>query len=132
MFYRASRRRVSIDCGKELVTKQSHKAECDIHNILSQYRRTGIITHVQAARPTYTDLPDGLDFQASMNLILQAQETFAALPARVRDHFRNDPQAFLAAFQDPSQADTLRGFGLLKEKEADSRPPEPPKEAPKE
>lgn len=131
MFHR-SRMRVSHAGGGELVTKQSHKAECDIHNILGQYRRTGIITHVQAARPTYADLPDGLDFQASMNLILQAQETFAALPARVRDHFRNDPQAFLAAFQDASQADTLRSFGLLKEKEADPRPSEPPTEAPKE
>lgn len=127
MFHR-SRIRVSHRGGGELVTKQSHKAECDIHNILSQYRRTGIISHVQAARPTYTDLPDGLDFQASMNLILQAQETFAGLPARVRDHFRNDPARFLAAFQDESQVDTLRSFGLLKEKEATAASPEPPGE----
>lgn len=128
MFHRA-RIRVSQAGGGELVTKQSHKAECDIHNILGQYRRTGIITHVQAARPTYADLPDGLDFQASMNLILQAQETFAALPAKVRDHFKNDPGVFLAAFQDPAQDDVLRSFGLLKEKEASSRALEPPREA---
>lgn len=53
MFYRSARRRVSIDCGDQLITKQSHKEECDIYNILRQYNRTGIITYVQNARPSY-------------------------------------------------------------------------------
>lgn len=134
MFYRANRRRVSFpqslglsDVGPE-ITKQSHKAECDIHNILRQYQRTGIITHVQAARPTYQDLPDAVDFQQAMNTLMAAQEAFAGLPARVRAHFNNDPETFLAAFQDKAQEAKLREFGLLKELpvQPDNMPKAPP------
>lgn len=112
MFYRAHPR-VTLDCGDTLITKQSHKAECDIYNILKQYQRTGIITHVQSARPQYTDLPSDVDYQSALNLMLEAEQTFLSLPARVRDHFNNDPERFLAAFRDDKQADKLREFGLL-------------------
>lgn len=95
------------------MTIQSAKAECDINNILSQYRRTGIVTHVTTARPSYEDLPDPMDYQQSMNLLLDAQAAFAGLPSKVRDHFGNDPIRLLAAIQDPAQADQLREFGIL-------------------
>lgn len=121
MFYR-KHNRVTLDCGSEQITKQSHKAECDIHNILKQYQRTGIITHVQSARPLYTDLPDSLDYQQSLNTIMAAEQAFFALPAKVRDHFRNDPAAFLAAFSDPSQESFLREHGFLKPLEAGNGP----------
>lgn len=113
MFYR-KHKRVTLDCGDVLVTKQAHKDECDINRILRQYQRTGIITHVQSARPSYTDLPSDVDFQASMHVLMQAEEAFSNLPARVRAHFDNDPGRFLAAFSDEKQADQLREFGLLK------------------
>lgn len=111
-FYRPHAR-VALDCGDELITKQSSKAECDIHNILKQYQRTGIITHVQSARPTYEDLPDSMDYQQALNTIMEADEAFFNLPAKVRDHFKNDPALLLAAFGDPSQRQALTDFGLL-------------------
>lgn len=132
MFYRSARRRVALDCGDQLITKQSHKEECDIYNILKQYNRTGIITHVQNARPSYQDLPSDVDYQSAMNTLLAADAAFAALPAKVRDHFDNDPAAFLAAFSDKSQEAKLREFGLLRPLPADAAvagadaPPAPP------
>lgn len=115
MFRRKARIRVSYSCGDQVVTKQSHKAECDINNILKQYQRTGIITHVQNARPTYEDLPSSIDFQEAMNTVLEAERAFLALPGKVRAHFDNNPERFLAAFYDPKQVDVLRGFGLVPE-----------------
>lgn len=112
---------VDTDTGDEMVTKQSHKDECDIHNILRSYQQTGVIQHINDRSPIFDDLPSDLDYQASMNLMLDAQAAFAALPAKVRDHYHNDPARFLAAFQDPAQEDTLRGFGLLSPK-ADPSP----------
>lgn len=131
MFYRAARKRVSISCGDEQITKQSHKDECDIHTILRQYQRTGIITHVQSARPEYTDLPSDVDFQSALHTLMQAETAFAALPAAVRAHFDNDPARFLSAFSDPSQDAKLREFGLLRSdviSPALDRAPEPSKE----
>lgn len=121
MFYRTHPRHLT-PVGEHSLTKQSHKDECDIRTILSKYRETGVITHVQAARPTYTDLPSDLDYQTSLNIIMEAREAFAALPSKVRSAFGNDPQTFLAAFADPEQADKLRGFGLLNP----LSPPTPP------
>lgn len=112
MFYR-KHKRVFAPVGTRSRTKQSHKDECDINNILRQYQRTGIITHVRNARGTYEDLPSGVDFQAAMNTILEAEAAFENLPAAVRDHFANDPQRFLAAFQDEKQRPALEEFGLI-------------------
>lgn len=106
---------VTLDCGDEVITKQAHAAECDIHNILKQYERTGVITHLAAGRAEYLDLPSDVDYQSSLNTLLAAENAFAALPANVRDYFANDPARFLAAFGDETQADKLRELGLLKE-----------------
>lgn len=105
--------RVVAVTGDHSMSIQSAKAECDINNILSQYRRTGIVTHVSANRPTYSDLPSGLDYQQAMNTLIEAQGAFAGLPAKVRDHFANDPARLLVALADPEQADKLREFGIL-------------------
>lgn len=114
MFFRRQRQRVVAPHSVQVMTKQSHKDECDINRILKQYQRTGIITHVQSARPTYLDLPDAVDFQSSMETVLVGQEAFASLPAKVRAHFDNDPALFLEALVDPAQADQMREWGFLK------------------
>lgn len=118
-------KRVVADVGGATRTIQSAKAECDINNILSQYRRTGIITHVAANRPTYSDLPSDLDYQQAMNTLIVAQGAFAGLPAKVRDHFNNDPARLLVALSDPEQADKLREFGILNPLPAPTPTPDP-------
>lgn len=94
--------------------KQSFKDECDINNILAQYRQTGMIRHVQAnaALGVYADLPDALDFQESMNLVLAAEQSFMSLPAKVRDRFQNNPAEFLAFMSDPGNVDEMIKLGL--------------------
>lgn len=116
-------KRITFSSGSQLVTKQSMKGECDIHNILRQYQKTGIITHVQNARPTYEDLPDNLDYQQALNTLNVAQEAFDGLPSAVRDRYGNDPSRLLAAINDPDQKDYLREVGIL-------RPPEVPPAVP--
>lgn len=124
MFYR-EHPRVTFHSGDQVITKQSHKQECDINNILKQYQRTGIINHINRNQPQYMELPDQLDYQQSINTILQAQDAFASLPAVVRNHFNNDPAAFLAAFTDPAQSDYLRDHGFLNPKPDQAPPPSP-------
>lgn len=124
MFYRKHPRHIT-STGDVLVTKQSFKQECDIQSILKQYQKTGVITHVQNSRPTYADLPSNLDYQQSMNTLIIAREAFAGLPAKIRDHYGNDPERFLGAFYDPEQADYLREVGLLRPQEAADALPDP-------
>lgn len=124
MFYRPHPR-IITDCGDELMTKQAFKSECDINTILKQYSKTGIITHVQNSRPQYMDLPDAIDYQASMNTLLQADEAFAGLPASIRSRYGNDPAQFLAALSDPSQTDYLTSVGVFAPKKGADALPDP-------
>lgn len=103
--------------------KQSFVPECDINNILKQYRVTGQLRHIsaRAAQGAYQDLPDPMEFQESMNLIIAAEQSFASLPSRVRDRFGNDPGQFLAFMGDPANQDEMIKLGLA------TRIPDPPK-----
>lgn len=94
--------------------KQSFKAECDINNIVKQFQATGQIQHMSAnaAKGAYLDLPDGLDFQDSLNTIKAGEAAFATLPAKVRDRFHNDPAEFLGFMADPANQDEAIALGL--------------------
>jgi len=116
-------------------TKQNHLAECDINNIIKQFKLTGQIAHIsaKAAMGTYTDLPDPLDFQESMNLVIAAEASFATLPAKVRDRFGNDPSKFLEFMGDSSNQDEMIKLGLATPKpsfKSSTEPATEPRDAP--
>lgn len=111
-FYK-ERQFVGLDCGQEMITKQSMTAECDINNILRQYERTGVVSHTAPVQGAFIDLPDGFDFQQAMTTVMEAQLAFEQLPARVREEFGNDAARFFAAVHDDTQTERLRELGLL-------------------
>jgi len=117
-------KRVTFDSGTELITKQEFKDECDINTILASYARTGNLTHVTSQQATFQDLPDALDFQEGLNMVLAAQEAFAGLPADIRDRYKNDPAIFLSALEEPSERPYLTEKGVFKS------PPPPPEPSP--
>lgn len=106
-------------------TKQQFVEQCDINRIVKQFTKTGQFTHLSAnlAKGTYTDLPDSIEFQDSMNLVIQAEQAFASLPSKTRSRFGNDPAEFLAFMSDPSNQDEAIKLGLA----TDNRPPPEPK-----
>lgn len=113
------------------MTKQSFKEECDINNIIRQFSATGIVTHIneKAAQGDYVDLPDPLDYQESLNIVIAAQASFDGLPSSVRNRFGNDPTQFLAFLADPANQDEAIRLGLA----TDNRPapgPETPLKPP--
>lgn len=131
-FYR-EHKRVGFCSGDVIMTKQSHKAECDINNILAQYKRTGIITHVRNAQGRYEDLPDDVDFQSALEIVSSSTAAFERLPAVVRDAFGNDPGRFLASLGNPEYRARLVEWGVLKPApKSDEAPPAasaPPRQA---
>lgn len=111
-------KRVTVNTGEFTFTKQSAKDECDINNILAQYKRTGIITHISSMQAQYLDLPSDVDYQASIEVVKTAEEAFSTLPAKVRDRFGNDPFQFLGALYDPDRRDEMEELGVLRKKQA--------------
>lgn len=93
---------------------QQYKDQCDINNILKQFKKTGIVSHISAhqAQGSYEDLPDPLEYQDALNAVMAAQESFATLPSKVRTRFENDPTKFLDFMQDPKNAEEMYDLGL--------------------
>lgn len=116
------------------MTKQEFKKECDINNILKQYKVTGMVSHIseKARLGTYEDLPDPLDFQESLGLVEEARRSFMTLPAKIRDRFGQDPVRFLEFVADPANAKELVELGLATAPPAPAPEPASASEAPSE
>lgn len=102
------------------MTKQSFVEECDINNIIKAYSRTGQLRHIsaKAAMGAYQDLPDDLDYQNALGIVMAGEAAFASLPSAVRNRFGNDPEQFLAFLADPANQDEAIKMGLA----TDNRP----------
>lgn len=95
-------------------TKQSFRDECDINLIMKRYEATGVLQHLARGAPQFVDATS-LDYQASMELVIAAREQFDALPAKVRERFRNDPGEMLAFVEDEANRAEAIKLGLVPE-----------------
>lgn len=94
-------------------THQSFKDQCDINRIMAKAAKTGLIPSTQR-EPVYGDFASMPDFQEAQNIVLRSQQQFAALDAKVRAKFNNDPAKFLEWASDGSNAEEMATLGLLK------------------
>lgn len=108
------------------MTEQNHKASTDINNIIKQYDKTGVLTHVNESKAHYGDYTLVNEYQENLNLVIKAQNSFNELPSEVRKVFGNDPGAFIEFVTNPDNHPELVEMGLAKPKP----PVEPVVEAP--
>lgn len=96
------------------MTKQEFKAECDINNVVKQFKPHHMQQMLAAnlASGAYTDLPDSYDYQDALHIVKDAEERFMTVPAKVRDRFGQDPAQFLRFLQDPANIKEARELGL--------------------
>lgn len=105
---------VSIDFSESLsLTKQSFRDECDVNNIIKQYVKNGIAPHGNSSSGSFFDASTSSDYQSALNLVISANESFAALPAAIRKKFGNDPVNYIEFVEDPANAAEARSLGLL-------------------
>lgn len=106
--------KVSLICETPSVTQQCHKAECDIHNILRKYDKTGLITHINNNSASYDDFTSAADYHAAMNVIAEASSAFASLPSELRLQFNNDPGSFMEFIHNDENYDEAVKLGLVR------------------
>ncbi len=87
-------------------TKQCHKDECDINKIMARFDVTKTISHVNKYQGVYGDFSD-FDFFEQTQMLTRGREIFDALPAEVRDEFKQSPAAFFQYVNDPANKDDL-------------------------
>lgn len=109
-------------------TQQSDALDTDINVIMERYGKSGQFP--QLIEPgKYGDFSEVVDFRAAQDIIHQANEAFAQVPAKIRKKFDNDPNAFFEFVNDPENLDEMRKLGLAKPEERperDQTPPPPP------
>lgn len=101
-----------LDCSADGVTKQSFAAECDVNNIVNRWLKSGQLPMANNSMAQYLDVSNVSDYHACLNMVLQAQSMFQALPASVRDRFQNDPGKFLEFAENPANAAEMVSLGL--------------------
>ena len=116
-----ARKRVQVTC-KGGRTKQSFKNECDVNRILANYRKTGLLTHVQQHQGKYGDFTHAVPYHEAYQQVLLAQDMFASLPAAVRAVFNNDAGQFLAFADNPANFDAMVEMGLAPKPQAPTEP----------
>lgn len=96
------------------MTQQQHKDEVDINTIARNFGLTGQLPR-PVYLPTFADFSEVEDFQSALHTIQRAENSFYAMPSRVRERFQNDPQKFLEFTSDSRNADEIRALGLFKD-----------------
>lgn len=94
------------------LTEQHHKNMCGIDNIIRQYDKTGLITHINNAVGNYGDFTEVNEYRESLNLVMEAQEAFADLPSHIRKKFDYDPGQFFEFATNPENQNELIELGL--------------------
>jgi phage internal scaffolding protein len=84
-----------LKCVTPSRTQQSSKSEADINTIVGRVMKTGVLPTITGKPPEFGDFNDVLEYQSALNAVIEARESFNALPAKVRSRFHNDPGALL-------------------------------------
>lgn len=103
---------IGLVCLDDSKAVQSAAEEADINTIVRRFGLTGQLP-VDVKAPQYGDFTEVTDYQTAMNAVLEAQASFAAMPAEVRSRFGNDPGAFVDFCSDESNKDEMKKLGLL-------------------
>lgn len=104
--------KVPFMCEGESLTQQHFSEECDIRNIIKKHDRTGLISHVQRGTAEYGDYSEVNEYREALDLINNADESFAGLPSAIRKMFNNNAGEFFEFATDPANADKMVDLGL--------------------
>lgn len=109
----------------ESLTEQSHAQDADINIIMGRYQRTGMLPQIQQT-PLYGDFTEVGDFRQMQERLRMAQDAFMEVPAKIRQQFGNDMQAFVDFCTNPDNKDELVRMGLANAPQDDDDTTTPP------
>lgn len=110
--YNTSEKDNGISFNTPSLTKQCFKDETDINNIMRKFETTGILPENMRGPGQYGDYSELPSYQESLQVVLDAEERFMQLPAKVRKRFRNDPAELIDFCSNPANLDEMYNLGL--------------------
>ncbi len=101
-----------LACPEPSLAQQQFRDEADINTILERFGRTGELV-VPVNVPKFGDYSEVTDYHSAMNLVIEAQDSFDRLPAKIRSQFDNDPGKFVDFVMDENNRDKAVEMGLI-------------------
>lgn len=101
-----------LTCPEATMAQQQFKDDSDINVIVERFGLTGELPQ-NVRVPLEADFIETTDFQSAMNVVRQAQEAFAEMPANVRAEFANDPALFMNFVANPANRKRAEELGIV-------------------
>lgn len=102
-----------IDCtGDPGRTDPSAAKDADINNIVATYHKTGYFPTAERAA-IFADVSNAPSYQEALQTVINAENAFMELPAKIREKFQNDPAQMLAFLDDPNNRPEAAALGML-------------------
>ena len=108
------RTRSGFETTGESLTQQSHASAADVRNIIKQYDRTGLIANVNKGIAQYGDYSEINEYAEALNMVREANESFATIPSHIREQFNNNAGLFFEFVTDPKNSEKMIEMGLKK------------------
>ena len=108
------RKREGFQTTGDSLTQQSHAAAADVRNIIKQYDRTGLIANVNKGIAQYGDYSEINEYAEALNMVREANESFATIPSHIREQFNNNPGLFFEFATNPKNSEEMIKMGLKK------------------
>lgn len=121
--YTPDRDRLQLHPVGTSLTQQNFQEECDINNIMRRFAKTGVLAHENTSTARYGNFTGFTDYHASMNKIIDAQNSFMSVDATIRARFHNDPGEFLEFTTNPENISEMIEMGLAHRSELPSDNP---------
>lgn len=117
-------RKVITVANGELITEQAHAARLNPNRIVAKAKQTGMLPTVQRMAQ-YGDFSQVGDYMEAQAQIIAANDAFMALPAKIRDRFKNDPAYLLTFLAEESNREEAEKLGLIEPKKKEEITPKP-------
>lgn len=116
------RERFKTEPKGESLTQQHFAHEADVRNIIKQYDKTGLIANVQKGVARYGDYSEVNEYREALDLVNEANATFAELPAELREMFQNNAGTFLEFATNPENENQMIKLGLKEARVQEEQP----------
>lgn len=104
-------RETALACSDPTRTQQQFAEECNINTIVERFGITGQLPN-NLRMPIQAEFVDTMDYQTSLNKLIEADNAFMELPADIRKQFGNDAGKFVDFVTDEKNVDQCRKWGL--------------------
>lgn len=97
---------------EENFVQQQFADEVNINNVVEKFAKTGQIHYLNEGKPNY-GIAEPITYEEALQTVIEAQDAFDELPAKVRERYNHDPAQFMKAVHTEGNEIELYDLGLL-------------------